>query len=177
MYVSARSAVPAIGEAVGVFINQVMSAYGLTPTSFTLVGHSLGAHLVGCAGARVDGLVNDIVGLDPAGPLYTVNNIDNRLDPTDAAHVQVIHTNDGLLGFAAKLGHADFYPNGGRTQPGCGIDIAGACAHSRAFEFYAESLINNAFVGTLCSSHNDFNHGRCNGNPTALMGGVNVNVL
>jgi hypothetical protein len=31
----------------------------------------------------------------------------------------VIHTNMGQLGLEGKLGHADFYPNGGRIQERC----------------------------------------------------------
>nr|CAH7728372.1 unnamed protein product [Callosobruchus chinensis] len=58
------------------------------------------------------------MGLDPAGPFFTVKNLDNRLDSTDAKFVQVVHTNDGFLGFSGQLGHADYYPNGGKTQPG-----------------------------------------------------------
>lgn len=47
-----------------------------------------------------------------------------RLDPTDARHVEVIHTNgeSGLnfgLGIQGAIGHVDIYPNGGKSQPGC----------------------------------------------------------
>ena len=173
-YTSARNAVPEIGNAVGDFINTMISSFGLSPARFDLVGHSLGAHVSGCAGARVNGLVNSIVGLDPAGPLFTIGNIDNRIDPTDGDFVQIIHTNDGLLGFSGQLGHADYSPNGGSSQPGCGIDLAGTCAHSRAFLFYAESLGNNALVARQCASHSNFNNGLCNNNHRSLMGGLNV---
>lgn len=44
---------------------------------------------------------------------------------SDAAHVQVIHTNGGMLGLDRAAGDSDFYPNGGRSQPGCGTDIVG----------------------------------------------------
>ena len=45
-------------------------------------------------------------------------------DPTDADYVDVIHTNGcsawkGCFGIPDKCGHADFYPNGGTSQPGC----------------------------------------------------------
>lgn len=46
--------------------------------------------------------------------------MENRLDPTDALFVDVIHTCGGVLGYFSTLGHADFYPNGGTpSQPGC----------------------------------------------------------
>lgn len=49
-----------------------------------------------------------------------------RLDKSDAKYVDVIHSdietsnsaNDGF-GMRQKLGHVDFYPNGGREQSGC----------------------------------------------------------
>lgn len=44
------------------------------------------------------------------------------LKPSDAFFVDVIHTCAGYLGFKMPLGHADFYPDGGRPpQPGCKI--------------------------------------------------------
>lgn len=47
---------------------------------------------------------------------------DGHLSWTDAAFVDVIHTDGGHFGFARPIGHADFYPNGGvRRQPGCDL--------------------------------------------------------
>jgi len=45
-----------------------------------------------------------------------------RLDETDAAHVEVIHTNgESLFGLGMRkaLGHVDLFVNGGNSQPGC----------------------------------------------------------
>lgn len=43
-----------------------------------------------------------------------------RLERSDAAFVDIIHTCGGLLGYGRSHGHADFYPNDGRAvQPGC----------------------------------------------------------
>lgn len=58
-------------------------------------------------------------------PFFSYSDIDGRLDPSDAKHVHVIHTNGGLLGFLKPIGHADFYPNGGMNQKGCKFDIFG----------------------------------------------------
>lgn len=52
------------------------------------------------------------VGLDP--PSHTSNNSSLK----DAAlNVDVIHTS--LFGNSKPVGHADFYVNGGKRQPGC----------------------------------------------------------
>lgn len=42
-----------------------------------------------------------------------------RLTRDDANFVQVIHTNAGLLGETAPVGHVDFCVNGGTMQPSC----------------------------------------------------------
>lgn len=42
-----------------------------------------------------------------------------KLDPGDAKLVDVIHTSVRILGLSEPQGHVDFYPNGGRFQPGC----------------------------------------------------------
>ena len=65
--------------------------------------------------------------LDPAGPGFDPLNVRDRLDPTDATFVDVIHSNAatsliGGLGYLDALGHVDFYPNGGAAQP-CKSDV------------------------------------------------------
>lgn len=57
--------------------------------------------------------------LNPAGPLFNVNNPAERLDASDAEYVEVIHTEVGTFGIGSPIGHADFFPNGGANQPGC----------------------------------------------------------
>ena len=63
-----------------------------------------------------------VLNLDPAGPGFDPLNVRDRLDPTDAAFVDVIHSNAATslivgLGYQDLLGHVDFYPNGGSAQP------------------------------------------------------------
>ncbi|CAG2062982.1 unnamed protein product, partial [Timema podura] len=67
--------------------------------------------------------IKESKGLDPAGPLYINVAPEHHLDAGDAAHVQVIHTNGGTLGWRDDLGDIDFYPNGGSKQEGCGLDL------------------------------------------------------
>lgn len=71
------------------FITSLVSTFKLNLNALKFVGHSLGAHVSGNAGAALQGTVDRIVGLDPAGPLFSVKNTANRLDPTDAKFVQV----------------------------------------------------------------------------------------
>lgn len=59
-------------------------------------------------------------GLDPARPLVDrYGSSMFRLTRDDANFVQVIHTNAGILGESAPVGHIDFCVNGGTMQPGC----------------------------------------------------------
>lgn len=65
--------------------------------------------------------------MDPAGPLFEGKNWAVGLNPSCASFVDVMHTNGepGLilnLGTMKVLGHVDFYPNKGDTQPGCILD-------------------------------------------------------
>jgi len=64
------------------------------------------------------------------------------------------------------LGHQDFRPNGGSSQPGCltVLDIPGACDHSRATELYAESILSpDKFkTSTECNSSYYWQAGFCN---------------
>lgn len=72
-----------------------------------------------------------------------------------------MHTNGGMLGFGKPLGQADFFPNFGRSQPGCGFDITGTCAHLRASEYFAESITSDGFIAQRCESFADINKNRC----------------
>lgn len=92
--------------------------------------------------------IERITGLDPAQPCFKNADSTMKLHKTDALFVDIIHTNGRLLSeiglglpepigelrficgscffyvtleFRVSLlpGHVDFYPNGGRIQPGC----------------------------------------------------------
>lgn len=58
--------------------------------------------------------------MDPAGPCFEKYSEENRLSRDDAEFVDVIHTSTSF-GYRKTLGHADFYPHNGETQPGCFI--------------------------------------------------------
>lgn len=96
-YFTARFSVRSIGQFVGHFINDITKKYKTSFKNIVMVGHSLGAHVAGAAGANTEQKVDYIVGLDPAAPLFTLHNIDDRLDTTDADFVEVIHTSAGMI--------------------------------------------------------------------------------
>lgn len=192
-YISAQGSVLAVGNYIGDFLLKLDDELNHKIQHITVVGHSLGAHIagnktlflsiflyinahfpIGNIGARTQALIENIIGLDPAGPLFSSSNINNRLDPTDGQYVHVIHTNDRVLGFGIKMGDADYYPNGGSSQPGCGIDLAGSCAHSRAYEYFAESLNSNNFIARQCDTYSNFERNRCSDNVSSHQGGYPV---
>ncbi|XP_054152605.1 pancreatic triacylglycerol lipase-like [Oppia nitens] len=189
-----------VGPVLGLFINELKITYGLKPSNVHILGHSLGAHIAGYAGQRLNGTIGRITGLDPAGPDFQgLTNPAVKLDPTDAIFVDAIHTNanplitDFGLGNYDTLGHLDFYPNGGNHQPGCPIErltsvltggpIEGVrrlvfCNHQRSVDFYMASLINRWIkpVGHKCPNYETFKSGKCwdcgpnNGVKCAVMG-------
>lgn len=67
--------------------------------------------------------------LDAARPLFEQSQV--YVSRTDAVFVDAIHTSSGWtvlqksLGMGKPYGHVDFYPNGGRNQPGCGGLLGG----------------------------------------------------
>lgn len=78
----------------------------------------LGAHIAGAAGKRTNQQVQAVVALDPAGPLFSVDDPANRVHSTDAQYVESIVTDGGRLGFEHPVADANFYPNWGTSQPG-----------------------------------------------------------
>ncbi|GFN95196.1 pancreatic lipase-related protein [Plakobranchus ocellatus] len=153
--------------AVVALVLQALQSLGGDPAMFHLIGYSLGAHIAGYAGDRVEG-IGRITGLDPAGPAFEGTPAQVRLDPTDALLVDVIHT-DGAqgvgLGTMQAMGDIDFYPNRGVGQPGCPSTMldrltaafmstlrdAFACSHLRVLDMFSAS-INNICPSTSLSS-------------------------
>ncbi|XP_062555872.1 phospholipase A1 member A-like [Armigeres subalbatus] len=160
-YISSRNFVGPVGFGVGRLIDRLIELRGANVNTIYAIGFSLGAHVAGNAGKHLNGRLNSIIALDPAGPLFSAGQSD-AVSPQDGLYVETIMTNAGLLGINVPLGQANFYPNGGRTQPGCGIDVSGACAHDRAPHFYIESIRSSVpFRSTRCANHNEILNGVC----------------
>nr|XP_021186867.2 pancreatic lipase-related protein 2 [Helicoverpa armigera] len=161
-YVTAARGVPAVGRGLGQFLTFLNSVTGAAFSDMHIVGFSLGAHLVGNAGREIGGRAARITALDPAGPLWNYNS--NRVNPRDGVYVEAIHTDGGssagALGIGSNVANADFYPNGGTSQPGC---LTNFCNHNRAVEFFAASVTYNHFVGRQCTSSLQVSANTCRG--------------
>ncbi|XP_043849385.1 lipase member I-like [Dromiciops gliroides] len=144
-----------------------MVKYGISLESFHFIGVSLGAHIAGYVGSTFNGLVGRITGIDPAGPGFNNQPSNLRLDHKDAKFVDVIHSDSNGLGITHSVGHIDFYPNGGKTQPGCPKSIFSGlsyikCEHQRAIFLFLSSLSAKCnLIAYPCNSYEDYRNGRC----------------
>ncbi|GAU92357.1 hypothetical protein RvY_04448 [Ramazzottius varieornatus] len=167
-YSTATTNAVAVGEYLSDFLLALVQA-GVRPDHIYLVGHSLGCHLAGYAGKAFKknsgSQIGRITGLDPAGPSFTNSPVSKRLDSSDATYVDTIVTDSGNYGSTTKMGHLNFYPNGGRKQPGCrqGLTLYN-CNHARALGYFTESINNKActMTGHICDSYEKFLQGGCN---------------
>ncbi|XP_066582884.1 phospholipase A1 member A-like [Prorops nasuta] len=163
-----------VGRQLGLLLMDMINL-GTSPNEIHAVGFSLGAHVAGCAAEHLKRnhlLLGRITGLDPASPFFRHHIFREpwrKLDASDAKLVDVIHT-DGSEDFAdgfglfKPIGHVDFFPNGGKEQPGC-VDVKNsvvmshfkenfldkdiACSHIRAWQLFVES-IQTAHVSHQC---------------------------
>lgn len=155
--------------------------------NFHFIGHSLGAHLGGYCGHELQKNFNlklgRITGLDPAAPYFSKTVTLVRLDRSDAKYVDIIHSNAMPLyfsgfGISEAIGHVDFFPNGGSTQPGCKKADSGyqaitnemyqqiaksvGCNHERSYEYFIESIAPSCpFMGVQCESYEALEAGNC----------------
>ncbi|XP_023163398.2 phospholipase A1 VesT1.02 [Drosophila hydei] len=181
-YSSAVENLPIAARYLARFLRYLVSS-GYAVKHIHLIGFSLGAEVAGFAGKQLQewGIkLTRITALDPALPLFEGNSSNRRLSSSDARFVDVIHTDGGILGNPKAMGHADFYPNGGRPlQPGCAkqeiannrwLNIIIGCSHQRAWEYFVESIRHPlAFPVERCEPSQHF--GICrDGNGRAYMG-------
>ncbi|XP_060851334.1 pancreatic triacylglycerol lipase-like [Rhopalosiphum padi] len=168
----------AVGSAIANFLDHLVDVTGIDSSDIHLIGHSLGAHVVGSCGYHFkSGKIGRITGLDPAAPGYETISVHlPHLNKEDAEFVDIIHTSGGTIGFFKSIGHVDFFPNSGTApQPGCYslfklLDFM-HCSHSRSYELYADSVYHkNSLVAVNCSSWEDYKCNKCENNTRAFMG-------
>lgn len=175
-YPLAANRVKGVGKQIASFIDFANEHIGLSFKTLEVIGHSLGAHCAGLAGKYVkNGQINVIRGLDPAYPLFSYNKPEERLASTDAFYVESIQTCGGILGFLQPIGKVTFFPNGGKSQPGCGADFTGTCSHSRAYKYLAEAIVHNDFPSILCPGHAEAVSKKCGWNYSSTRLGSSSN--
>ncbi|KAL4716352.1 hypothetical protein ACJJTC_006714 [Scirpophaga incertulas] len=148
---NAASNTKVVGTTVADQINTLIDN-GLSLNKLHLVGHSLGAQIIGYAGRTLKSnytkTFKRLTGLDPANPgFYPDGMLYHHISATDADFVDIIHSDAGGYGAPVQTGTADFYPNGGKSyQPGCPLavplTIDSSCSHGRSWMYYAESVRN-----------------------------------
>ncbi|XP_036302008.1 lipase member H isoform X2 [Pipistrellus kuhlii] len=118
------------------FIDHLL-AKGASLDDIYMIGVSLGAHISGFVGEAYNGKLGRITGLDPAGPLFNGKPPEDRLDPSDAQFVDVIHSDiDGMQYFK--------------------------CDHQKSVFLYLSSLRENCTVTAYpCNSYRDYRNGKC----------------
>ncbi|XP_068155629.1 uncharacterized protein [Drosophila tropicalis] len=161
-YATSVAAVSGAGKKIADLIDYLVKNYQMSLDDLEVVGFSLGAHVAGYTAKQVTtGQVRKVVGLDPASPLISYSKPAKRLSSDDAFYVETIQTNGGTLGFKEPIGKASFYPNGGKSQPGCGLDITGSCSHTRAVTYYVECLRKDNYATVKCPEYTDANKKNC----------------
>ncbi|XP_072177747.1 pancreatic lipase-related protein 2-like [Diadema setosum] len=159
-----RQNIRVVGREIAMLARLLNREAGAAYEDMHLIGHSLGAHTAGYAGAYQPGF-GRITGLDPAGPGFRGVETQCSLDPSDALFVDNIHTDsDDVVGMGLMdpIGHVDFYPNGGVDMPGCALfDVT--CDHFRAVYYFEESIRSRhcQFSAYPCDSWNRFLLGFC----------------
>ncbi|XP_055333759.1 pancreatic triacylglycerol lipase-like [Paramacrobiotus metropolitanus] len=155
-----------LGAYVAKFVKLLRSDYNYSPSRVHLIGHSLGAQVVGYIGADVgkNGTkVARITGIDPAGMYF--QNMPNfvRLDPSDAEVVDTIVTDAGSIlqmafGSTQNMGHLNFHVNGGSDQPGCDQSlistiISGPTSFNTSSFDTAATVTQTGYQAVMCNHY------------------------
>ncbi|XP_059728804.1 lipase member I isoform X2 [Haemorhous mexicanus] len=135
-YITAVENCRKVPEILKNYVDQMLVG-GASLDSLYIIGVSLGAHIAGFVGQIYNGKLGRITGLDPAGPSFTGEPPERRLDPTDAQFVDVIHSDiDGLQYFK--------------------------CDHQRSVFLFLSSLKSKCDIITYpCDSYLDYKRGKC----------------
>ena len=177
-----------VGREIALLLTFIRRQTRIRMEDFHLVGHSLGAHIAGLAGASLHNL-GRITALDPAKPYFEATHPSIRLDPLDALYVDVLHTDASLngndmfsLGTRQLMGDVDFFPNDGDRQPSCNDETISnllegrglvatlrhmmTCDHRRSVDLLANYLEESQSrrcipLAYRCSSWAAYESGQC----------------
>ena len=121
-----------------------------------------------------------MVGLDAAAPLFE-NYPGSFLTQNDATFVDVIHTSaghellEGEIGFIKPIGHVDFFPHNGKSQPRCKDSVELSCNHYSSVFYFEASLSGKCkFTAYKCANWDDFDAKKCNNTGDSELGYYSV---
>ncbi|XP_068632821.1 phospholipase A1-like [Battus philenor] len=147
-----------IGEQLGRTLI-LLSDAGIDLNDIHLMGHSLGAHLMGYAGRWTrerQRVVGRITGLDPARALFEGTfTFFTQVDRTCARFVDIVHTDPGNYGTSKSTGTVDIWPNyyGKKSvQPGCPtgpqetFSRGDLCRHDRSWQYFVEAVLSGTNI-------------------------------
>lgn len=161
-YIRSAGSTALVGRQASLVLQHLLNIYSntLSPEDVHVIGHSLGGQVAGFVGRhfrnQTGRLLGRITALDAAAPLFEDTNV--FLSSRDAQFVDAIHTSSGdkvikgEFGILTPFGHVDFYPNGGRKQPGC-PPLELYCDHKLSKDFFLESMRSQRcrFVSEPCA--------------------------
>jgi hypothetical protein len=166
---------------------------GLKTGDTHLIGFGLGTFIAGYIAKFFNNAslpLGRVTGLNPHNLANAPFMAAYEINRNDASFVDIIHV-DEVFGNPSTNGHVDFWPNGGKDQPGCfgagklkfisiwnNVDLyflKALCDHFRAWRYFAESVAkketNLKFLSSKCQSQvTNFDASSCKGNITASMG-------
>ncbi|CAG9793066.1 unnamed protein product [Diatraea saccharalis] len=145
-----------------------MTEEGLDPSKLELIGLSLGGHTISYIAKNYQQMtgrnISKLTGLDPSGPCFRHLPPEDRLSASDADFVEVLHMNIDGYGMAARMGHVDYYVNGGEYQPGnlYLLPCSGFCSHIKLFPVWMSAVKNpDQFIAIKCDSIQQARDAQC----------------
>ncbi|XP_018494407.2 pancreatic triacylglycerol lipase [Galendromus occidentalis] len=164
-----------VGRVLATFIQRLMSKYNITEKSVHVLGHSLGAQVMGQTVSHLfksfDIRIGAGTAMDAASPLFSWKGIE-----PDRRHVhfmEAVHTSsttnilrvlEGAVGVYAAFADVNLYPNRGTIyQPACRKNNYFFCSHQRGYIYYLDMV-------TRCNSNCDFQGSFCEDVESAVKG-------
>ncbi|KAL4708916.1 hypothetical protein ACJJTC_014944 [Scirpophaga incertulas] len=165
-YLAARLMRP-IGKLIAQVLVHLTNS-GLDPSKLELLGFSLGGQTVSYIARNYQALtgrnISKLTALEPSGPCFRDLRPTERLDASNADFVEVVHTNIDGYGMAPRMGHVDFYVNGGEYQPSDLLlyPCTSTCSHFRVLPLWVSSLKNpTEFVAIKCDNIQQARDSKC----------------